>query len=56
MFDLPTKKIINSVKITLHWGKTNIHREQGRLPNDSQTSMMLPSILAKYDHFLCHKT
>ena len=21
-------KIINSVKITLHWGKTNIHREQ----------------------------
>ena len=30
MFELPTT-IINSVKITIHWGKTNIHREQGRL-------------------------
>ena len=26
MFDLPTR-IINFDKITLHWGKTNIHRE-----------------------------
>ena len=31
------KKIINnSVKITLHWSKTNIHREQGRYLQFSQ--------------------
>ena len=29
-------KIINSVKIILHWGKTNIHREQGRYLQFSQ--------------------
>ena len=28
MFELPTTI---SFKLTLHWGKTNIHREQGRL-------------------------
>ena len=38
MFDLPLRlcrlennSFYDSVKIILHWGKTNIHRELGRL-------------------------
>ena len=30
MLDSPTR-LINCDKITLHWGKTNIHRALGRL-------------------------